>query len=41
MNNKADRFNDGKPRLGMIPLDCHIWEADGFEYGAKKYSAFN
>ncbi len=38
---KADRFNVGKCRLGMIPLDCHKWEADGFDYGQKKYSAFN
>ena len=37
----ADRFNDGKPRLGMIPLDCHKWEADGFEYGANKYAMHN
>ena len=35
---KAERFNKGKCRLGMIPLDCHKWEADGFTYGATKYS---
>ena len=28
-------------RLGMIPLDCHKWEADGFTYGATKYSPNN
>lgn len=39
--NKADRFNSGKPRLGLIPLDCHIWEADGFDYGSTKYSMDN
>jgi hypothetical protein len=37
MDGVADRFNTGKCRLGMIPLDCHKWEADGFEYGSKKY----
>lgn len=25
----------------MIPLDCHKWEADGFDYGSRKYSANN
>ena len=38
---KAQRFNKGKCRLGMIPLDCHKWEADGFEYGATKYTPYN
>ena len=38
---QADRFNGGKCRLGMIPLDCHKWEADGFTWGAKKYSQNN
>jgi len=37
----ADRFNNGKTRLAMIPLDCHKWEADGFEYGASKYEMDN
>lgn len=37
----ADRFNNGKCRLGMIPLDCHKWEADGFAWGAQKYSQNN
>ena len=38
---KAERFNDGKCKLGLIPLDCHKWEADGFAYGANKYSMNN
>ena len=38
---KADRFNQGKCRLAMIPLDCHKWEADGFAYGSSKYSKDN
>lgn len=38
---EADRFNSGKCELAQIPLDCHKWEADGFAYGAKKYSANN
>lgn len=38
---KADRFNKGKRRMAMIPLDCHIWEADGFAYGANKYEKDN
>jgi hypothetical protein len=37
----ADRFNEGKCRMGMIPLDCHKWEADGFAVGALKYSPNN
>lgn len=40
-NSVADRFNEGKHRLGMIPLDCHKWEADGFAYGCQKYSYGN
>lgn len=38
---KALRFNVNKCKLGMIPLDCHKWEADGFAYGAEKYSQHN
>ena len=38
---QADRFNEGKCRLGMIPLDCHKWEANGFAFGAAKYAPFN
>jgi hypothetical protein len=37
----ALRYHEGKTRFALIPLDCHKWEADGFSYGASKYSLDN
>jgi hypothetical protein len=37
----ALRYHEGKTRFALIPLDCHIWEAEGFAYGASKYEMDN
>ncbi len=38
---KADRFNDGKPELSLIPLDYLEPAARVLAYGAEKYSRNN
>lgn len=38
---KGARFNEGKPRLDLLPLDALRGVADVFEYGARKYAENN
>ena len=44
MENKKDeaiRYNKGKPRLGLIPLEYMSDMANALEYGATKYNMTN
>lgn len=38
---QADRYNNGKPQLSHIGLDCFTEAAKVMEYGAKKYARDN
>lgn len=37
----AKRFNEGKPKLSLVPGSLRAGAAKAFEFGAKKYSAWN
>ena len=41
MIDKADRFNSGKPKYGLLPSWLLAGTAYRLEAGAKKYSAWN
>lgn len=38
---QADRYNNGKPQLSYIHLDCFTEAAKVMEYGTKKYARDN